>query len=123
MKGVAYWFFTLAVVYVTLGMIWGIQMSITGDHSLSPAHAHLNLVGWVTTGFFGIYYHLVPQAAERQLARIHLWVATVGVFLMIPGIVLALTRKFEPLAAAGSMVTLLSMLIFLYTVVSNRVRN
>jgi len=60
MKGVANWFFTTAALCVLIGMAWGIQMAATGDHSLSPAHAHLNLVGWVTMGLFGLYYHNVP---------------------------------------------------------------
>lgn len=43
----------------------GIQMSASGDHTLGPAHAHLNLVGWATLGLFGVYDHLVPKTAER----------------------------------------------------------
>ncbi len=120
MKGIAFWFFALAAVYATIGMIWGIQMSASGNHDLSPAHAHLNLVGWVTTALFGVYYHLVPKAAEKGLARIHLALATLGVWAMVPGIVLAVTERGEMLAVIGSMLTLLSMLVFLYTVMTTR---
>ena len=41
-------FFLLAVISALGGMVWGIQMSASGDHSLSPAHGHLNLIGWVS---------------------------------------------------------------------------
>ena len=55
MKGVAFWFFASGVVYVCLGMIFGSQMAASDDFTFAPAHAHLNLVGWVTMALFGIY--------------------------------------------------------------------
>jgi cbb3-type cytochrome oxidase subunit 1 len=116
MKGIGFRFFAAAVVCVTLGMAWGIHMSVSGDHSMAPAHAHLNLVGWVTMGLFGIYYTLTPQAAETTLAQVHFAVALAGVAVMVPGIVLALNSATHALAAAGSLLTLASMAIFLATV-------
>ncbi len=101
-------------------MVWGIQMAISGKHDLSPAHGHLNLVGWVTTALFGLYYHAVPRAGEAALARLHFVVATAGVAVMVPGIAVALSEGGEALAAIGSIITLASMLIFLLTVLRNR---
>ncbi len=100
------------VAAVVLGMIWGIQMSATQDHSLSPAHAHLNLLGFVSFSIFAFYYHLVPQAAQSRLAEVHYWSATTGLVTLIPGIVMALTERGEVLAQLGSVLSLVSMLIF-----------
>jgi cbb3-type cytochrome oxidase subunit 1 len=122
MRGVSFWFFATATIYVAIGMVWGIVMSATMDHSLAPAHAHLNLIGWVTMGLFGVYYHNVPAAAETHLAKFHFAIATLGVLLIVPGIVMALRQSGETLAKAGSVLTLLSMLIFVYTVFRNRGR-
>jgi cbb3-type cytochrome oxidase subunit 1 len=119
MKGIAFNFFIVAALCVTAGMVWGIQMSATQDHGLSPAHAHLNLVGWVTMGLFGLYYAVTPTAAQNGLAKIHFWMATLGVVLMVPGIVMALTEQGEVLAILGSFLTLASMLIFVFTVARN----
>lgn len=116
MRGVAFWFFSMATLYVSVGMVWGIVMSATGDHSLHPAHAHLNLVGWVTMALFGLYYHLVPPQGAATLAKVHFVVATLGLFLMIPGIVMALREQGDLLAKAGSVLTLISMIIFVVTV-------
>jgi hypothetical protein len=116
MRGVSFWFFATATIYVAIGMVWGIVMSATADHSLAPAHAHLNLIGWVTMGLFGVYYHNVPTAAETHLAKVHFAIATLGVLLIVPGIVMALRQTGETLAKAGSFLTLLSMLIFVFTV-------
>lgn len=120
MRGISFWFFATATLYVTIGMAWGIHMSATADHSMAPAHAHLNLIGWVTMALFGVYYHLVPKAAESVLAKIHFAVATAGVLVIVPGIVMALQQTSEALAKTGSVLTILSMLIFVVTVFRNR---
>ncbi len=116
MRGIGFWFFAVAVVCITIGMAWGIQMSASADHSLSGAHAHLNLVGWVTMAMFGVYYTLTPQAADAVLARVHFAVALAGVVLMVPGIVMAIREAGEAVVIAGSMLTMASMAIFLVTV-------
>ncbi|WP_204112823.1 hypothetical protein [Shimia biformata] len=120
MRGVSFWFMALAALSATIGMAWGIQMSASGDHSLAPAHAHLNLIGWVTMALFAVYYHLVPAVAETILAKIHLAVTVLAVVVMVPGIVQALRETGETLAKLGSVLAILSMLIFLYTVVRSR---
>ncbi|SMH43241.1 hypothetical protein [Maritimibacter sp. HL-12] len=120
MKGIAFWFFLVAVLSVAIGMAWGIQMSASGNHALSGAHAHLNLVGWASLGLFGIYYHMVPEAAEKPLAKVHFAVAVAGVVVMVPGIALAITERGDMLAIIGSLLTFASILIFLYTVARHR---
>ena len=116
MKNIAFVFFATAAIAVTIGMAWGIQMSASGDHTLGGAHAHLNLVGWVTMALFGVYYLLTPSAAASVLSRVHYALALAGLVTLVPGIVLAITRQGETLAKFGSVVTILSMLVFLYTV-------
>ena len=122
MKGIALNFMLLAVISVVLGMIWGIQMSASQNHTLSPAHAHLNLIGWVSMAVFAIYYHLVPVAAQGILAKIHLLLAVLGLVTIVPGIVMAVTQQGDVLAKVGSVLSLLSMLVFLAVVVTSRGR-
>lgn len=122
MRGIARYFMGLAVLWVVIGMIWGIQMSATHNHMLSPAHAHLNLVGWVGFAIFAFYYHLVPGAGDGMLARLHLGAAVAGVVLMVPGIAMAVSEQGETLAKIGSVLTLLSMLIFAAVVLRGAAR-
>lgn len=119
MRDISYVFFLAAVLAVTAGMIWGIQMSISQDHTMAPAHAHLNLVGWATLALFGIYYRLTPQARAGQLPRIHAVIAILGVVLLGPGIAMAISGGTELLAVLGSLASFVSMLIFLYVVFRN----
>ena len=73
MKTLPYWFVAVATLFVIAGMAWGVQMSITQDHLLAPAHAHNNLIGFVVMVVYGFYYRLVPAAAAggRYTARPH----------------------------------------------------
>lgn len=121
MRGIGLLFFASGVVYVILGMLWGIHMGMSQDFTLAPAHAHLNLVGFVTMALAGLFYHLTPRAADSLLARVHYVLATLGVWMMVPGIVRVLTGSGEGLAIAGSLTTLAGMLVFLLNVVLNAV--
>ncbi|MGL4278790.1 MAG: hypothetical protein ACRCS0_00360, partial [Albidovulum sp.] len=119
MRGIGLLFFASGVVYVTLGMLLGIHMGIAQDFTLSPVHAHLNLVGFVTMALAGIFYHVTPRAAASLLARVHFVVATLGVWTIVPGIALAVTGQGEGLAIAGSLTTLAGMLVFLFNLILN----
>ncbi|OWU82479.1 hypothetical protein [Phaeobacter sp. 22II1-1F12B] len=120
MKSISFWFFILGVASVLIGMIWGIQMSATHDHLLSPAHAHLNLLGWVSFSIFAFYYHLVPDAAEGTLPQVHFTLAVSGLVLIVPGIAMAIQGQGETLAKLGSVLSVLNMLVFAAVVVRNR---
>ena len=117
MRDIAFVFFLVAVLCVTGGMIWGLQMGASGDHTMVGAHAHLNLVGWVTMALFGIYYRLTPQAASGWLPRIHAALAIGGVAIMVPGIAIASSGGSPGIAIAGSFLAFASMLVFLFTVI------
>ena len=112
MNGLARAFFLVAILAAVCGMIWGIQMSATHDHSLSPAHGHLNLLGWVSCSIFAFYYHLVPEAADRPLARLHFGLVLGSVLILTPGIALAIQNQTELPAKLGSALMLLSMVVF-----------
>lgn len=113
-------FFTFGALALLIGMLWGIQMSATQNHMLSPAHGHLNLIGFVISSIFGTYYALVPKASEAGLAKIHFIVHVAGVVLIVPGIVMALTGAGAGLAKAGSIICVISTLIFIWMLVRYR---
>lgn len=120
MRGIALWFLVSAIIYVLAGMSFGIWMAANQDFQLAPVHGHLNLLGWVTMALFAFYYHQVPKAAESSLAKVHFAVATVSIWLMVPGIAMALTGRGETLAKIGSVGGIITMLIFLTVVLRTR---
>jgi hypothetical protein len=106
--------FRAAVLMVIAGMIWGIVMGISQDHSTLPAHAHLNLLGWVSLFLFGIYYHLHPTVDLNPLATRQVWVWIVATIILTIGVGLVHSGHAigDPIAAVASLVVLADALLF-----------
>nr|WP_306267986.1 hypothetical protein [Pararhizobium sp. IMCC3301] len=121
MKNIATWFFVTGASFALIGMAWGIQMSATQNHTLSPAHGHLNLIGFVAMSVFGTYYALTPQAAASRLAKIHFALTVAAVVILVPGIAMAISGSGESLAKGGSVLAVLAMALFVYTAARNGV--
>ena len=119
MKGIAFWFLVTSVVAALAGMAYGIRMSITGDHTLSPAHGHLNLLGFVAMAVFGFYYVATPAAATGLLPKLHLAGGLFTTVVIFPAISLAILEKGETLAKVGSLVAIATMALFLVIVLKN----
>lgn len=113
-------FYLMGILSVFFGMIWGIQMSATSNFTLAPAHGHLNLIGFVLSLAFGTYYALTP-AAIGKLAELHFWLHLIVILVMVPGIVMAITQQGELLAKLGSVLALLSIVMFGNLVLRNGV--
>lgn len=114
MHGVARNFFTLAIGYAVCGMVLGLSMAISHDHTQMPTHAHVMVLGWVMSAVFAFFYHLVPAAAASRLASLHFWLAAIsgigltgGLFVMIGG-----NASLEPVVAVASMAFFAGMLLF-----------
>lgn len=110
--------FKLAVLFVIAGMAMGIGMAASQDHSIMPAHAHLNLLGWVSLFLFGIYYERRPSLDTSRLALIQVIVWSIGtVILTIAVAALHLGyMAFDPVAAIASLIVLAAMMLFAYFV-------
>lgn len=113
MPRVAELFFKTAILFLIAGIGIGLQMAISQNHNVIGAHAHINLLGWVTSAVFGGYYALNPKKAESRLALIHYGVYTIGVLAMTVSLYLLLLGNvaFEPVVAVSSIVTFVGVLI------------
>jgi hypothetical protein len=89
-------------------------MGISHDHSTFPAHAHLNLLGWVSLFLFGICYHLHPALDGNRLASLHVWIWLAATVVLSIGVALVHSGRpgAEPGAAGASLVLLADMLLF-----------
>jgi FtsH-binding integral membrane protein len=106
--------FQAAVLFVLAGMVWGLQMAISNDHSAFPGHAHLNLLGWVSLFLFGIYYRLNPSVDRSRAALVQVGIWSLGTAVMAVGVGLVHTghESGDPIAAVGSLIVLAGMLLF-----------
>jgi cbb3-type cytochrome oxidase subunit 1 len=83
-----------------------------------PAHAHLNLLGWVSLFLFGIYYERRPALDASRLALIQVVVWSVGTVILtvaVAAIHLGYTAA-DPIAALASLIVLAAMVLFGYFV-------
>jgi hypothetical protein len=104
------------------GMSLGIAMAVRQDFTLMPAHAHLNLLGWVSMALYGLYYRGAAAIRPRH-AWIQAGVATLGFVSMNGGLAALLSTgepRFEAIVSAGAICAVLGMLLFLVQVVTER---
>lgn len=110
-------FFTTAAVCGLIGMGWGSYMGASHDHTLFPAHAHLNLLGWVSLSIMGTFYALTGKSG--RLAWANWFFSSLGVVIMIPMLAYLLSgheRQIGPLMPIPEMTVIIGMLLFLGSV-------
>jgi peptidoglycan/LPS O-acetylase OafA/YrhL len=76
----------ISVVLALIGMFMDIAMGVRQDFALAPAHAHLNLLGFLMLFMAGLYYRIVPQAAEGLPGRLYAALAVIGAIAFPTGI-------------------------------------
>ena len=120
MPSLARLFFKTAIIFLIVGIAMGLQMAISGNHNVIPAHAHANLLGWVTMALFGAYHAFNPAKAETRFANVQYWVYTAGVVVLIPSLYLIYIgyTALEPLAAISSIAVLLGVVMFAVVIYS-----
>lgn len=121
MPRIAHLYFRTAIVFLIVGLCMGLKMGMSGDHSIIGAHAHANLLGWVTMAIFGGYHALNPEKAERRIATLQYGVYTFGVALMVPALYLMLSGNpaMEPVVGIASLITFVGVLMFAYIIFSS----
>jgi hypothetical protein len=108
----------IAVVYFVVAVTLGIVMGASGDHSLMPVHAHINMLGWVCMTLFGLIGHVYPATTQGRMADIQFWLynLTVPVLLAMLTLVLKGHPALEPILGALSVVVGVTVLLFAFAV-------
>ena len=106
--------FRSAVCLGILGILMGIAMAAANDHSVMPAHAHLNLVGWVSLFLIGIFYRFHPALDASRVALVQVWIWIGGTIILTVGVAAIYLghTEYEPVAIAGSLIVFAAMLVF-----------
>jgi hypothetical protein len=110
-------FFVAAVLFLFVGVALGLYMAASHDHSLTPIHAHTNLLGWLSCAVMGLFYArtapLRPRVIWAQfsiyvLGVTSLMIGLVGVLKSVPALL--------PLIAVGSLATVAGIALFAWGV-------
>lgn len=115
-------FIRAALVWFGIGMLIGLGMAWwPAEHLVyRPAHAHVNLAGFVSMMIFGVAYHVIPRFAgsplrSRRLASLHLWLANLGLAGMVAGWIFRGWLGWgTPLLAVGGALSALGGFFFIY---------
>lgn len=111
-------FFTVAALCGLAGMIWGSYMGATHDHAMMPAHADLNLLGWVTLSIMGGFYAL-PGSQPAVLAWVNFVLSSLGAILMAVLLPQVLTQQLDgKVMMAAEVPAILGIICFLISVIS-----
>jgi hypothetical protein len=85
-------FIRSSLVWLGVGVLLGLSMAWwPADHLVyRPAHAHANLLGFVSMMIFGVAYHVIPRFAgaplrSRPMAAVHVWLANLGLAGLVGG--------------------------------------
>ena len=113
--------FRIAVLFVIIGMIVGVYMAASHNHALGQAHAHINLIGWVSLFLIGLFYERRPQLDKSVSARWQVIIYSIGAVVTNASLAALLLGNAgaEPGAAAGSFIVLGSMIWFGWLVFRN----
>lgn len=88
-------FIRASLIWFVLGISLGLAMAIYPAWVVyRPAHAHMNLVGFVVMMIFGVGYQMLPRffghpIHSPRLAATHIWLANAGLGGLVLGFFLA----------------------------------
>lgn len=113
--------FKIAALYLIAGVALGLHMAKSGNHTMYPVHAHINLLGWVSMALFGLIYRQFPDMGNTALAKAHFWIYNLALPVNMVTLYLYLGGDvgIEPVLGIASMVLGLSIALFAINVVKN----
>jgi hypothetical protein len=105
-------FLTTALLCLLVGEGVGIYMGMAQNFLLSPAHAHLNVLGWVTLAAFGLMHRAYPGLAGSRLAAPQCALAVASNIAMPTGLALMLLDVDTTLLKIASLGVILATALF-----------
>lgn len=110
--------FRIAAAYFAVGVMLGVAMGASGDHSLFAVHAHINLLGWVSMALFGVIGTLYPSITEGRAATTQFWMHNLALPVMLGALALRIKgmQSIEPVVGIASIVVGCSVLLFAWLV-------
>lgn len=107
-------FFGAAVVYALGGMVLGMYMGGSGDHTMAPVHAHINLLGWASLAIMGAFYGLAGDKTPAKLAWTNFGLSNLGNLMSLPMVAVIQSGKppIVPVLVGGELAIVAGMLTF-----------
>jgi peptidoglycan/LPS O-acetylase OafA/YrhL len=104
----------VGLAWVIIGMIYGAWLGASDHLNYANSHAHLNLLGFVTSVLFGLLLWAYPRLRESALAFWQFVIFQIGVVLLVIGKVLVDGGTSTPFLQIGSIVTIIGAALMLW---------
>lgn len=86
-------------------------LGMTQQFGMSSPHAHIGLLGWVSSALFAFLYAVAPGKAGGRGPMLHWAAHNLGVAAMVAGLLLTMTgRPAAPMIPLGGAVVVLATL-------------
>lgn len=114
-----------AVIYFLIGVGFGLYMHATIELQWGATHAHINVVGWLTTAAIGIIYSVYPKAGNSALGKAQFWLYNIGLPILLLGMLIIQPAIGAPLILiqicvwGGGIALAFSILLFIVNVYKN----
>lgn len=104
----------IAVLYLLIGVIFGLVMGLSHQFQYAPVHAHINLLGWASLGLAGVIYWLCPRAGGHWLGLTHFWLHNIGLPIFVIGLFFVSSGHAGaiPVVAVGAVLAVIGILFF-----------
>ena len=115
-------FLLAAAIYGIISMVMGMVMGAKEEFTLTPVHAHLNLLGWIALTLYGIVYKIYPAMGESKLATAQFYIANAGIVVLIPSLAAFLLGNTGALTVliVGELLTVSALVIFFVNIWNHR---
>jgi hypothetical protein len=84
-------FLVIGACYLLVGILFGMYMGGSGDHTLAPLHAHINLLGFTLMTLFGLVYRQIPALVGGWMARTHFLLHQAGALVLLVALFLMMS--------------------------------
>ncbi|MDH4100396.1 MAG: cbb3-type cytochrome c oxidase subunit I [Nitrospirota bacterium] len=112
-------FIKASLIYLALGAILGVWMTIPNVNygMFRPSHAHLMVLGFCSMMIFGVAYHILPRFSGKQLfsdkmADWNFYLANVGLIAMTVGFAHITAPAMGILLLLGSVIEAVACFLF-----------
>ncbi|WP_416306145.1 TonB-dependent receptor [Neptunicella sp. SCSIO 80796] len=109
-------FVTTALGYAILGLLLGIFMAMSHNHSQLVTHAHILLIGFVVSFVYAVCHKLWLTGLVSKLVRIQYYAHQIGTLLLVVGLFLmygglVAEAILGPILGIGSLLVLSGMIM------------
>jgi len=121
---VSRYFVLLGALFLIVGLAIGMHMGASGDHELMPAHAHINLLGFVLSILFALTYKVFAEMGTSVMAKAHFVLHALGAIGVNTMVFLLTSGRIDetgmvPVAPIAEGLVMLGAIVFLVNAFKN----